>query len=242
MTEGQIVRFKIGEGFPADDQLSRWMTVCAMALNDLLLVNRWLIPRLKEEIPAEPHETFYLGRLAAAHLFEAATFLRKSDKRLPTVQDFVAGLEDEPRAAYQALLKVGDGGSGKFQVQLKHARNMVFHYQDLILEKEDRERLKQAMAGHAEDERDQEIQRGKIEDVPPPITGFRAVFADDIAVEMMLPEDTDEEFPAFLGNLAEHSAKLMIFVKAAFNAYTATRPEGTWEVETVPRLSSEAPG
>lgn len=40
MTDGQIVRFKIGEAFPANDRLARWMTVCTMALNDLLLANR----------------------------------------------------------------------------------------------------------------------------------------------------------------------------------------------------------
>lgn len=50
MADGQIVRFKIGEAFPADERLARWVTVCAMALNDLLLVNRWLWPRLKEEV------------------------------------------------------------------------------------------------------------------------------------------------------------------------------------------------
>lgn len=54
MPDGQIIRFKIGEAFPADDQLARWMTVCAMAMNDLLVVNQMLIPRLKEEIPSGP--------------------------------------------------------------------------------------------------------------------------------------------------------------------------------------------
>lgn len=49
---GQIVRFKIGEAFPADDQLARWVTVCAIAMNDLLVVNQLLIPRLKEGIPS----------------------------------------------------------------------------------------------------------------------------------------------------------------------------------------------
>ena len=34
---------------------------------------------------------------------------------------------------------------------------------------------------------------GLIEDIAPPLTGFRAVFAEDIAVEMMLPKKTDEE-------------------------------------------------
>lgn len=235
MADGQIISFKIGEGFPADDQLARWMTVCAMALNDLLLVNRWLIPRLQGEVAAEPHETFHLGRMAAAHLFEAATFLRKSDKRLAVVRDFVAKLdEEEARAAYADLLEIGDGGQGKFAKQLKHARNMVFHYQALLTgQGEEHERLKQAMRGYAEDERKQGTKLGKVEDIPPPLTGFRSIFADDIATEMLLPEDTEHEVSGFLGNVAEHSAKLMIFGKAAFNAYTHTRPLGTWHVEEV---------
>jgi hypothetical protein len=232
--DGQIIRFRIGEAFPADDPLARWITVCAMALNDLLLVDRWLIPKLEGKEPSEPYETFYLGRLAAAHLFEAATFLKKSDKRVPPVKEFVAGLGEEPRLAYGQLLEIGDGGSGQFHEQLKHSRNMVFHYQALIQGGgEDYEHLKRAMAAHAGDEEEQGTGRGRIEDVPPPITGFRSIFADDIATEMMLPGNTEEDFPAFLGNVAEHIARFMIFLKPAFNAYTHTRPDGTWEIEDV---------
>jgi hypothetical protein len=238
--EGQIIRFKIGEAFPADDPLARWMTVCAMAANDLLLVNRWLIPKLKEEEPSEPYESTYLGRLAAAHLFEAATFLKKSDKRLPAVHGLVAGLSDDAQVAYAELLAIGDGGSGKFYGQLKHARNMVFHYQALIQgESEDYEHLKLAMAGHATDEEEQGIQRGKIEDIPPPITGFRSFFADDVATEMLLPGDTEKDFGTFVGTLAEHIGRYMVFLKAAFNAYTHTRPEDTWHIETVPAADTD---
>jgi hypothetical protein len=51
---------------------------------------------------------------------------------------------------------------------------------------------------------------------------------------MMLPEDTEKEFKSFVGQVADYSAKLLRFVQVAFNAYTHTRPEGTWEVEIVP--------
>lgn len=211
------------------------MTVTAMALNDLLLIYRWVMPKLKEEEPAEPYEITYLGRLAAANLFEAATFLRKSDRRIPAVGQFVAGLAEEPRTAYARLMEIGDGGTGEFYDQLKHARNMVFHYQALIQgHGEDYEHLKLAMAGHAVDEEEQEIQRGRIEDIPPPITGFRSIFADDVATEMMLPGDTEVELEPFLGDVAEHVVMFMVFVKAAFNAYTHTRPAGTWDVQDVP--------
>lgn len=234
MADGQIVRFKIGEAFPADDQLARWMTVCAMAINDLLLVNRWLAQRLEEKIPSEPHETFYLGRLAAANLFEAATFLRKSNRSLESVRDFVATLDEKAQEAYEKLLLIGDGGEGRFYEQLKHARNGVFHYQALVLgDGEEYESLKRAMAAHAQDEEEQNIERGEVQDIPPPITGFRAIFADDISTEMMLPESAEDEFSGFIGNVAEHSAKLMIFVREALNSYTHLHP-GAWKIEDVP--------
>jgi hypothetical protein len=234
MADGQIVHFEIGEAFPADDPLARWMTVCSMALNDLLLVNRWLFPRLKEETQTSIHENFYLTRLGAAHLYEAATFLRKSDQKLAVVRDFVADLDDEPRAAYRDLLELGKGGQDKFAKQLRHARNQVFHYQGLLLgDAQERERLKQAMAGHADDEREQGIERGRIEDIPPPLTGFRASFADDIAVEMLLPSETDTEYAPFIQSVSDYIVKVMLFMKPALNAYTWTRPEGTWKTERI---------
>lgn len=171
--------------------------------------------------------------MAAAHLFEAATFLRKAN-RLSEIQEFVGDLDEEAQDSYRALLEIGDGGSGRFYEQLKHARNKSFHYQQLLLgDGEEHERLKQAMADHAKDEREQDISRGEIRDIPPPLTGFRAVFADDIATEMMLDKDTEKEFPGFVGNVSEHIAKFTIFTKATLNAYTRTRPAETWDVEDV---------
>lgn len=103
------------------------MTVCAMALHDLLLINRWLLPRLTGERRPAPFETFYLARVASAHLLEAATFLRKSEP-ISEIEEFIKRLDREAQAAYRALLKIGDGGSGQFYEQLKHARNKSFHY------------------------------------------------------------------------------------------------------------------
>jgi hypothetical protein len=241
MTDGQIVRFKIGEAFPANDRLARWMTVCAMALNDLLLVNRWLIPRLNEEVPSDPSENFYLGRLAAAHLFEIGIFLKRSDRSVPKVKNFVAGLDEESQADHGALIALAEDGSSEFQVQLKHARNTFFHYPRLIPHAEDHEHLKRAMTGHAQDELEQDIQRGVIHDVPPALTGFRSTFADDIASEMMLPENTEQEFEPFVGNVSEHTGRFLKFVKVAFNEYTLTRPAGTWEIEDVSEKQEGTP-
>jgi hypothetical protein len=236
MADGQIIRFKIGEAFPADDLLARWVTVCAMALNDALLINRWLMPQLEDEVPSEPHEHFYLARVGAAHSYEAASFLRKY-RRQPKIKEFIEGLEPEHQEQYEALLKIGKGSQGKFSKQLKAARDSFFHYPDLILGQEDREPLKRAMIGHAKDEEEQGIKRGEIRDFSPPIKGFRAGFADDIATEMMLPENTGEEFPEFISNVSKSLGQLLNFLKAVLNAYTLTRPE-VWEVKEVSKTET----
>jgi len=132
------------------------------------------------------------------------------------------------------LLLIGDGGQGKFYGQLKHARNKSFHYQELFIgDHEDRERLKQALAGHAEDERKKGISQGEIRDIPPPLTGFRANFAYDVASEMMLPEDTEAEHPGFLENVRLHIDKFAVLAKAVLNGYALTKPAETWRVEEV---------
>jgi hypothetical protein len=238
VTDGQIIRFKIGEAFPADDPLARWVTVCAMALNDALLINRWLWPRLQEGVASAPHENFYLARVAAAHLFEAASFLRKH-RRHPEISAFIETLEPEHQEQYEALLQIAKGDQEGFPGQLKEARNTFFHYPKLIFGQEDQEPLKRAMVEHAKDEEEQGIKRGEIRDIPPALTGFRAGFADDIATEMMLPENTGEEFPKFISNVSTNLGQLLSFLQAVLNAYTQTKP-GVWEVEDISQRSEAA--
>lgn len=234
MADGQIVRFKIGDAFPADDQLARWMTVCAMAFNDLLVVNALLFPRLKEEIVSGPGEIFYLGRVAAGHVFEAATFLRKSN-RIPAIREFVAGFDnEEAQAAYRELLEIGDGGGGEFNEQLKNSRNKSFHYQELFVgDHEAHEPVKKALAAHAKDEAEDPDKRGEIRDIPPPLTGFRANFAYDVASEMTLPEDTEAKYADFVAAVSDHIAKFAVFAKEALNSYTAMKGAEVWEIEEV---------
>lgn len=89
------------------------------------------------------------------------------------------------------------------------------------------------MAEHAADEQERPDKRGEVTDIPPAITGFRAKFAYDIASEMLLPENTETEYPGFVAETAEHIAKFAIVAKAALNAYTRTKPAEVWEVEEI---------
>ena len=219
MAEKIGVQFEIGAAFPPDSRVARWATICAMALNDLLLVNRWLVPRLQEEAPSEGYENVYLMRLAASHLFEVAVFLRAAD-RFPEVSDFVAGLDQEPREAYAALLDLGRGDRDPFAVSIKDARNSFSHYSELLSEEAAKhERLRAALAAHAK-----EGTRSRIRDQVPPLSGFRAHFADEVAVELMFPGGDREALGEFITGITTHITHFLLFVRAALGAYAATLP------------------
>jgi hypothetical protein len=224
MAEKVGVEFEIGEAFPPGSRLARWATICAMAMNDLLLVNRWLIPRLNGEVPSEGYENVYLLRLAASHLYEIAVFLRTAE-RWDEVSAFVAGLDAEPRSAYAALLELGRDGSSDFTLKVKGARNSFSHYSELLGdEAADHELLRAALAAHAE-----ERTRGRIRDQVPPLTGFRALFADDVAIELTFPGGEDEELGKLIEGISVHIGHFLLFVRAAFGAYIATLPPEIFE-------------
>jgi hypothetical protein len=219
MSEHSGIRFKIGEAFPPEDPLARWMTICAMALNDLLYVNRHLFPRLKEEIESEDYENVYFARLAGAHLFEVGKFLEKSD-RIEVVREFVRGLTDDEQAAYEKVKSVGPRGTSEFAEQLETARNQFFHYSELVQLAEDHEALKTAMNKIAGEE-------GEIEDGGVPITNFRATFADGVGVRLSIPDPPDRE--EFVSDISEHIAAYLKFAFAAIPAYVQRLPGESWE-------------
>jgi hypothetical protein len=217
MSERVGIRFEIGDLFPSDDPVARWITPCAMALNDLLYVHRHLYPLLTNDGPGS--ETMYLSRLAAAHLFEIATFLSKSDRRVPEVRSFVAKLDEDAREAYEALTAIRPGGDEPFAGQLKHARNHVFHYAKLLPSAVEHENLKKAMDAHADTV-------SEIRDESPPIEGFRSLFADDIATELSVPGDVD--FHTYVPALATAMSRYLTFAKAALNQYIREAPPDHW--------------
>jgi hypothetical protein len=84
-----------------------------MGLDDLLLVNRWLLPRLEGTTESAPYEHAYLARLAGSHLFEVAKFLERSD-RIHGVRTLIAELDEETRSAYDQVRAVGPGSQTEF--------------------------------------------------------------------------------------------------------------------------------
>jgi hypothetical protein len=233
MTEHAGIRFRDGGFIPADEPLARWITIVAMALNDAVLVNGWLIPRLQgDDAPA--HENVYLGRLAASHLYEVAKFLHQSERRFQEVRDFLAELDEESCTVYERVKAAGPAGSDAFASQLEHARHVFFHYAELVPQAPDHEKLRLAMVEHAET-------TGEIYD-PGTLADFRARFADDIAVELSFPDES-VNLREFIGELSSRVSDFLDFARAAILAYAEGRPEDQWEyipAEEAPRAEESA--
>jgi hypothetical protein len=233
----RIIRFKYPEGVPADLPLARWFSAFCMAVNDLLLVNRWLIDGREEG--SEGYENLYLGRLVSAHLHELGVFLYKTDKdHLPEVRDFLANLDPSTREPLAMMKALGRGDASEFSENVKRARERVFHYQRLVVgEGEDYDPIKMALEGLARLEAKKGKALGEIIDAKPPIEGFRAGFADDVAINISFPTDpqSDDEDDAvlgqFLSDLSSHVLCFMPLAKAILQAYVDTRPPGAFWTE-----------
>ena len=64
-------RFRIGDLFPADNALARWMVILSAGLNDVVLVNGWLLDGLESDAPSR--ENLYRVRLSSTRCFQAPT-------------------------------------------------------------------------------------------------------------------------------------------------------------------------
>jgi hypothetical protein len=137
--------FRIGEVFPADDRLARYVMRLSMALGDLRTAAHYAT-RNRQRVD----ERLYFVRLTASHLRELVILLDPPNPRIvPTVDQFVLALprgskptRAEIRAAHRKaisrLAAVMRGRpnievNGKFRPptlrdDLKELRNRFFHY------------------------------------------------------------------------------------------------------------------
>lgn len=207
------LEFRIGDVFPSSDPVGRWLSVCCMALNDLLFVNRELLPRLQGDAP--PWENQYLGRLAGSHLYEASKFLGQAERRYgEDLRPFLDRLPDDAKRNYEAAKAVGPGNHAPFAEQLARLRNHFFHYAQLIPQAPQYEELSRALEGHAE--LCSRIAYGDM------LMQFRAEFADDIGAALAF--EGDEGLSEFITALANSIVAFWRFVYAALVQYLEGKP------------------
>jgi hypothetical protein len=115
---GDVLSFRFGDVLPADDPLSEWLILLAMALNDVALVN----DRLERDYDS-PHEYLYWLRLGVAHFFEAARLLKRG-RDVQEVAAYIATLAPEVRGRYDACVSIYD----ERHEELKMIRDVLSHY------------------------------------------------------------------------------------------------------------------
>jgi hypothetical protein len=97
------LRFRVGDALPADDPLARFILVVSMGLNDNSFSNTHFVGG------TEDYELLYFFRLASGHLHELANRLRVAHEEWPDVQEFVAGLDEQYRDDFAAIVQLADG-------------------------------------------------------------------------------------------------------------------------------------
>jgi hypothetical protein len=137
--------FRMGEAFPAEDRLARYVMRLSMALNDLRIAARYAT-RARQREP----ERLYFIRLTASHLRELVILLDPPNSNVvPTAEQFVRALPrgakptpTEIRAAHREAISrlpaamrgrpdldvTGQSRPPTLRDDLKELRNRFFHY------------------------------------------------------------------------------------------------------------------
>jgi transcriptional regulator with XRE-family HTH domain len=225
------IGFKIGDAFPADSIVARWVTALAMGTNYSVYLNVRLV---EGNLP--PEANLYYFRLIAGHFLEAAQWLQATRKQIPEVNEFISGLATEDRARYE---NVAAFASQKHPLhkRLKESRSTHFHFPEINVNKDaaGQEELANAM-------REAVNLEGWIEDGKD-YASFRAAFADEIAVQFVATND--EETAEILDALHGPVFELVEFTAAALLAYLKTLPKKAtiiWEEGKVrPRVPGADP-
>ncbi|MGI9019739.1 MAG: hypothetical protein ACR2G3_03390 [Solirubrobacterales bacterium] len=206
------VEFRIGDAFPADDPVARWITVLAMWSNDFLRMFNWIET-------AETEGTRLLGfRLSASAYYEAANHLRTTLRLWPEVKAFADNLGSEAAAEMgQIEASITPGSDGYLGDWLVEHRHITFHYAAIHPDKV--EHGAEAVANALDEAKDitGAITAGAVRNV-------RFEFADDVATQWLPDVETDEG--AAVVDLRDASLRLMRFAHGAADAYLIGLPNG----------------
>jgi len=201
---------RIGDVFPADDPLARYLVVVSMALNDVTWATKRLLEGLEGDAP--PYENVYALRLAGSHMWEMLKFLSGSEKNSPEVAAFLDGLPEDAREYYRSALARLEAdpkdGARPFKASLARLRDQFSHYTDL-----DRKELMCALEAVGDDE-------GLLH-VGERFGDFRALYADEVAGQLAYRSEDDQlvDLEAFVTKIRNATNDLMRFGQLALREY-----------------------
>jgi len=209
------LRFKMGEAFPADSVLGKWMVLLSVLLNDLILANEHLVEALDRSGSSPSPEGVYFFRLTCSHFREAAKFLDCAHRQ-PQVKAFLEVLNSDARRDHDFVRSTFSPWQGSFvETTVKPIRDTFFHYPALgSIE------LKAALCELAMRETEVLLKGTRIHDV-------RAVFADEVGVRLALGHlGDDANIRVAIDRLTEVTTALLRFMDAALTEYFSRLPCG----------------
>lgn len=214
------IRFRMGDVFPSDDPVARWIINLARASNDLLIANGRLLRGLEDGTPEEEH--LYDIRAISTHSWELATFIRESERDHAEVASFIERLAPEPVQDFRDVLNLIDadpvelkpGKMWSFGTALATARNQFTHYSKI-----GRRQLGPAIK-RVETEEGELLLGESFKD-------FRAQFAAAVDAQIFHPlEKKDpESFKKFLSQLQLVVGGLIRFSSTAVQVYLLEQGE-----------------
>ena len=216
-----VIRFKIGDAFPASDPVARFITGLAMISNDWLRVIEDML-ELEGDTPEEIGQRTSLFRRQAALVYEAATFISDALRMFPHVASFVDGLQAEARDGCERVIGAFDSGSPYYLGEwLEDHRNVTHHYPKMhpAAAQHDQEEMATALAKAADIE--STIDSGER------FGEARFRYADEVGVQL-LPQLDDV---IWVEGLRDTAMALADFAQRAAQAYLESRPARTFTVD-----------
>jgi hypothetical protein len=222
--EKRELRLRMGDAFPADSPLARWVMSLSIALGDMRIAMDYAV---RDEQPF--HERAYFVRLMDAHMRETVKVVVLGHEREAEVRAFVASM---PKDGQEAFEEIKERLAQPFELrpdvtlldELKRLRDDYFHYP---LDAASQERLSEAM-------RVVENERGvyALED-----DKLRATYADLVTANVVHPfgDATGEEVDALSqemhGRMVELVGPISTLIQGVEAHYLFGHlPEGTVEV------------
>lgn len=126
------ITFNVGEVFPGDDPVARWVAGLIMISNDLARPHRKLYQGMQPPEAGAKERHVYWIMLGASHLREAVKFLHPDTCELmgtPEVEEFISGLPHETKALLDEIVGEVQPWEESWLFKLaKPLRDRLFHY------------------------------------------------------------------------------------------------------------------
>jgi hypothetical protein len=137
------ITFRMGDAFPADDPIARWVMVLSLALGDLRIVATYAVRERQPE-----NERMYFVRIFSSHLREIVKLLVLDYRHREDVREFVGRLPQDAQDARAEVERLTESthvlrSDVTLFEDLKRILDDTFHY---ARDRASDERLRQTMS------------------------------------------------------------------------------------------------